>query len=328
MAAANTDLLRKTKNLFSTTLSSSITDSDTTIPLSSASGLPTDTAVTLTIDRVDANGVSTPSAIEYVTGVISGNNLTNAVRAQGASTAAAHDSGAVVECVWEAESWNDFVDAWLVDHAQDGTHNSLDINGTEFILDADGDTSITADTDDQIDIAVSGADDFKITANTFTALSGSSIATNTVAETTAASGVTVDGCLIKDGIAKGEKAVVIQVEDGGTNLSTGDGKAYITIPSQLTGYNLTAVHARVITAPTGAALSIMIHNLTDAQDMLSTALTIDATETGSDTAATAAVIDTTKDDVVTNDCIRIDIDQVGSTVAGKGLIIRMEFDLP
>ena len=33
-----------------------------------------------------------------------------------------------------------------------------DLNGTEFILDADGDTSITADTDDQIDIRVGGSD--------------------------------------------------------------------------------------------------------------------------------------------------------------------------
>ena len=35
---------------------------------------------------------------------------------------------------------------------------SLDMNGTEFILDADADTSITADTDDQIDIKIGGND--------------------------------------------------------------------------------------------------------------------------------------------------------------------------
>ena len=51
----------------------------------------------------------------------------------------------------------------------------IDMNGTEIILDADADTSITADTDDQIDIRIAGADDFKFTANTFTALAGSSI---------------------------------------------------------------------------------------------------------------------------------------------------------
>ena len=50
-----------------------------------------------------------------------------------------------------------------------------DLNGSELILDTDGDTSITADTDDQIDIKIAGADDFQFTANTFTAQSGSSI---------------------------------------------------------------------------------------------------------------------------------------------------------
>ena len=59
-------------------------------------------------------------------------------------------------------------------------------------------------------------------------------------------------------------------------------------------------------------------------DMLSTKLTIDSGEVGSDSAATSYVIDTTKDDVATNDCIAIDIDQV-STTPPKGLIIRLGF---
>ena len=52
---------------------------------------------------------------------------------------------------------------------------NTDLNGNELLLDADGDTSITADTDDQIDIKINGADEFRFTANTFTVLSGSSI---------------------------------------------------------------------------------------------------------------------------------------------------------
>jgi hypothetical protein len=56
-----------------------------------------------------------------------------------------------------------------------GFGGSLDIEGRELVLDADGDTTITADTDDQIDIKIAGADDFQFTANTFTAQSGSSI---------------------------------------------------------------------------------------------------------------------------------------------------------
>ena len=43
------------------------------------------------------------------------------------------------------------------------TESSVDLNGTELILDADGDTSITADTDDQIDFKLGGSDLFKMT---------------------------------------------------------------------------------------------------------------------------------------------------------------------
>ena len=50
-----------------------------------------------------------------------------------------------------------------------------DINGNELVLDVDGDTSITADTDDQIDIKIAGADDFKFSANAMNILSGSTL---------------------------------------------------------------------------------------------------------------------------------------------------------
>ena len=52
---------------------------------------------------------------------------------------------------------------------------ALDLNGAVLTIDADADTTITADTDDQIDIAIAGADDFQMTANTFTILSGSTL---------------------------------------------------------------------------------------------------------------------------------------------------------
>ena len=56
-----------------------------------------------------------------------------------------------------------------------GNVSGLDVNGTEVILDADGDTSITADTDDQIDIKIAGADDFAFKANTLEVQTGSNI---------------------------------------------------------------------------------------------------------------------------------------------------------
>ena len=51
----------------------------------------------------------------------------------------------------------------------------VDLKGTELILDADADTTITADTDDQIDFKIAGADDFRMTANTLSVLSGSTL---------------------------------------------------------------------------------------------------------------------------------------------------------
>ncbi len=58
-----------------------------------------------------------------------------------------------------------------------GEANRVDLNGAsdQLILDADADTTISADTDDQIDIKIAGADDIKITANKFELLSGTSL---------------------------------------------------------------------------------------------------------------------------------------------------------
>jgi hypothetical protein len=49
---------------------------------------------------------------------------------------------------------------------------ALDLNGQELILDADADTSITADTDDQIDIKIAGSDSLRIKANEIENVSG------------------------------------------------------------------------------------------------------------------------------------------------------------
>ena len=52
---------------------------------------------------------------------------------------------------------------------------TFDMNGQELILDANANTSITADTDDQIDFKIAGADDFRMTANSMNILSGSTL---------------------------------------------------------------------------------------------------------------------------------------------------------
>ena len=134
----------------------------------------------------------------------------------------------------------------------------------------------------------------------------------------------------------GTRYVQIVVLAAGTDLTTGNGKAHFHVPPGLNGMDLVYVHAEVQTAPAGetggTGIIIQIHNATDGSDMLTAGseqeLTIDASHTGSDQAGTAAVIVTGEDDVATNDVLRIDIDQVGSSTAGAGLIVTMGFRIP
>lgn len=117
------------------------------------------------------------------------------------------------------------------------------------------------------------------------------------------------------------------VFDFATDIAVGDGKMYFHIPPALNGMNLVYCHAEVITAGTTGTMTIQVHELVGAVDMLSTLLQIDTAETGSDTAATPYVINGDNDDVATNDVIRVDVDAVHTTPA-KGLIVTLGFQLP
>lgn len=126
-----------------------------------------------------------------------------------------------------------------------------------------------------------------------------------------------------DVVSSGLRIAVMKVYNHDGALVAGNGAFYWTIPEQINGKNLVAVGAHVYTVSSSGAVTVMIHNLTDAVDMLSTALTIDENEKDSSTAATPAVINTAVDDVATADEIRIDIDGAGT--GAKGLEIRMAF---
>lgn len=104
----------------------------------------------------------------------------------------------------------------------------------------------------------------------------------------------------------------VAVSDETTDLTAGTAKLTFRMPKALT---LTAVRASVNTAPTGSTIIVDINET--GTTILSTKLSIDASEKTSTTAATAAVI---SDASLADDAeITIDIDQVGSTIAGKGL---------
>jgi hypothetical protein len=135
------------------------------------------------------------------------------------------------------------------------TAGAFDLNGAVLTVDADADTTITADTDDQIDIAISGADDFRLTANTLTALSGSTIATNTIAETTGASGVTIDGVLIKDTTVDvdGTADAIILDGDGDTTISSPTDDQ---IDIEIAGADDFTFTANTFTAASGSTIAI------------------------------------------------------------------------
>jgi hypothetical protein len=111
--------------------------------------------------------------------------------------------------------------------------------------------------------------------------------------------------------------LVIACSDETTNLTTGTAKVTFRMPYAMT---LSSVRASVNTAPTGSTLVVDINE--GGSTILSTKLSIDASELTSTTAATAAVI---SDTALADDAsITIDIDQIGSTIAGKGLKVVLK----
>lgn len=126
----------------------------------------------------------------------------------------------------------------------------------------------------------------------------------------------------------GREVVTVCLFDSSETVTTGNaaGDQIFRVPSKLDGWNLVEVAAYVETAGTTGTTDIQIHNVTDAVDMLTTVITIDSGETDTSTAATAAVIDTTNDDVSTGDKIRFDVDAI-STTAPTGCWVEMTFGM-
>lgn len=112
------------------------------------------------------------------------------------------------------------------------------------------------------------------------------------------------------------ESIIIACSDETTAITTGTAKVTFRMPYAFT---LTAVRASVSDAPTGSTIIIDINE--SGSTILSTKLSIDASEKTSTTAASAAVI---SDSSLADDAeITIDFDQVGSTNAGKGVKVYL-----
>ena len=108
----------------------------------------------------------------------------------------------------------------------------------------------------------------------------------------------------------------IAASDTTTAITSGTAKVTFRMPFAMT---LTAVRSSVTTAPTGSTLIVDINET--GTSVLSTKLSIDASEKTSTTAASAAVI---SDSALADDAeITIDFDQVGSTIAGVGVVVTL-----
>ena len=143
-------------------------------------------------------------------------------------------------------------------------------------------------------------------------------ASDTTVTRSAAGVLAVEGVAqaAKTGVNATKQVIAIAASDEATALTTGAAKVTFHMPYAFT---LTDVKAGVTTAPTGATLTVDINEA--GSTILSTKITIDISEKTSGTAATPPVI---SDASLAEDALMtIDIDQVGSTVAGAGLKVYL-----
>lgn len=151
----------KIKNNAFGTLASGINNSVTTVALTSGQGAKFPT--TSSSDYFYGTLIDSSNNLEVVKVTARSTDSMTVTRAQDNTSARAFTAGDRFELRPNAKLFEDI------------QTEARDLNGAEFILDADGDTTIHSSTDDQIDIKIGNADDFKFTANVFTAETGSGI---------------------------------------------------------------------------------------------------------------------------------------------------------
>lgn len=112
------------------------------------------------------------------------------------------------------------------------------------------------------------------------------------------------------------ESIIIAASDEVTEITAGTSKVTFRMPYAMT---LSKVKASVTTAPTGSGITIDINE--GGSTILSTKLTIDATEKTSEDAATPAVISDAN--LAADAEITIDFDAVGSTTGGAGVKVTL-----
>lgn len=120
------------------------------------------------------------------------------------------------------------------------------------------------------------------------------------------------------------RIIQLKVIDDSTTLTTGDGKLIWCVPASLDGALLQDAQAFVTTVSSSGAPSINIRNITQSYDILSTNITIDASEFTSYTAVTPRVINATRNTLKKGDLIAIDVDTAGTGTKGLGVVLELQ----
>ena len=116
-----------------------------------------------------------------------------------------------------------------------------------------------------------------------------------------------------------EQFLIVAISDETTDLTTGTAKLTFRFPPY--ACTIIEVGANCNTAPVGSTLTFDINE--SGTTILSTKITIDASEETSETAATPPVLSDTS--IASDAEITIDIDQIGSSTAGKGAKIWFRY---
>jgi hypothetical protein len=119
-----------------------------------------------------------------------------------------------------------------------------------------------------------------------------------------------------------ERAMALKALPDTLEIYVGDGITRMVVPSTLDGLSLNSIAAHVFTVGSSGTITVMLHNETDAVDMLTTAVSIEVSESDSSTSGTPPVI-SSSNTVATADVLRIDVDTIST--GAKGLEVRMTF---
>lgn len=104
-------------------------------------------------------------------------------------------------------------------------------------------------------------------------------------------------------------------------IATGDGRFIWAVPQDLVSHMLTDVEMDVTTVSSSGIVQVQLRNVTQAVDMLTTRVQVDANEFHSKDAATQPVVNTANADVQHGDRIAIDIDAAGTGAKGLGVVL-------